>query len=633
MREPADRQMRTKDQVQRQARDHNLDPGLVRAVYAGKGPTGPEVGQSDTGQSQPVQRAPRIEGPVADMEPWVDTTLMRALGIGGFEEPIQQKRVEEKPSVPEPVQCSLRQGGPVADMAPWPDAGFMRALGIGSFEQPIQRKRVDEAPSPADMAACWDQTAALSPANAGLAPIQARAEQVGGDTLGHPVQDWSAVQAAKVAATVASGGGSLPHKDKIQESFGRHDVSGVRAFVGGDAGEQAQAIGASAFATGDAVAFSGTPSLHTAAHEAAHVIQQRAGVVALKGINPSGSLHERHADAVADAVVTGRSAEPLLDAMPSGGGATTDNAIQRGGDPPGGEALQDPLVAAHSLPAFRLDAADLGILRARTNERLSGTKTEFYDAVNRLRGAIEARAKQNMEFVCLILDIGLGVVLPGLGTGLSKIANKLPLKSPELVRKVASPLADEAVARAVIQGATKGATTLLKAYAPELTGAAASSAFLDALKPRFAVGVDRLQDHVYSASDLEVVALFAAFDPAVRNTNTYLVSLAGLVDRFQHQIEPMSQKTFDRTLTHDITRTAHAFYVPDESGTKRLAVLRKKDFAARTVTVSSQIYYDFVSWVSPDMQGIALERTKQVGGQPIEVGPSQIENLEPYGAE
>jgi hypothetical protein len=63
----------------------------------------------------------------------------------------------------------------------------------------------------------------------------------------------------------------LPFADQIQASFGPdHDVSKVRAHVGSDA---ASAMGATAFATDDHVVFDREPDLHTAAHEAAHVVQ------------------------------------------------------------------------------------------------------------------------------------------------------------------------------------------------------------------------------------------------------------------------------------------------------------------------------------------------------------------------
>ncbi len=111
---------------------------------------------------------------------------------------------------------------------------------------------------------------------------------------------------------VQGSGEALPFLDKIQKSFGAHDLSGVRAHIGGKAADAATAIGASAFATGSDVAFASAPDVHTAAHEAAHVVQQRAGVQLLGGVGEAGDKYERQADAVAEAVERGESAEGLL---------------------------------------------------------------------------------------------------------------------------------------------------------------------------------------------------------------------------------------------------------------------------------------------------------------------------------
>ncbi|MEO8336952.1 MAG: DUF4157 domain-containing protein [bacterium] len=117
------------------------------------------------------------------------------------------------------------------------------------------------------------------------------------------------------------GATALPHLDRIQASFGRHDVSGVDAHEGPEAAESASALGAKAFASGNSVVFGVSPDLHTAAHEAAHVVQQRSGVQLKGGMDEPGDAYEQHADAVADAVVAGQSAEALLDEAPSGGSA------------------------------------------------------------------------------------------------------------------------------------------------------------------------------------------------------------------------------------------------------------------------------------------------------------------------
>lgn len=112
----------------------------------------------------------------------------------------------------------------------------------------------------------------------------------------------------------------LPHGATIQACFGHHDISNVRTRTGGAAQAAAEALGANAYARHDRIAFAQSPSLHTAAHEAAHVVQQQsAGAVQFEGaLGDASDVHEQHANAVADAVVAGRSAEGLLDARPSG---------------------------------------------------------------------------------------------------------------------------------------------------------------------------------------------------------------------------------------------------------------------------------------------------------------------------
>ena len=120
--------------------------------------------------------------------------------------------------------------------------------------------------------------------------------------------------------------GSLPYLDSIQHSFGHHDVSSIEAHVGGPAAQASQAMGAEAYATGNRVAFRDAPSLHTAAHEAAHVVQQRAGVQLGDGVGRGGDAYERHADSVADRVASGQSAQDLLDQFGGSGGSP---AVQR----------------------------------------------------------------------------------------------------------------------------------------------------------------------------------------------------------------------------------------------------------------------------------------------------------------
>jgi Domain of unknown function (DUF4157) len=119
---------------------------------------------------------------------------------------------------------------------------------------------------------------------------------------------------AAAARGVATPWSTLPHAGRIQQAFGRHDVSSIQAHVGATAAASATDIRADAYTTGNHVVLGKGTDLFTVAHEAAHVIQQRAGVQLKGGVGSAGDPHERHADAVAARVTAGQSAEPLLDA-------------------------------------------------------------------------------------------------------------------------------------------------------------------------------------------------------------------------------------------------------------------------------------------------------------------------------
>jgi len=131
------------------------------------------------------------------------------------------------------------------------------------------------------------------------------------------------------AAAIRGPGGRLPFLDQIQRAFGRHDVSHIVAHTDDAAAAGARAMGAEAFASGHHVAFAGAPSLHTAAHEAAHVVQQAGGVQLRGGVGAVGDRYEHNADAVADAVVRGASAEPLLDPFAGGSAPAAAPPVQR----------------------------------------------------------------------------------------------------------------------------------------------------------------------------------------------------------------------------------------------------------------------------------------------------------------
>ncbi len=141
----------------------------------------------------------------------------------------------------------------------------------------------------------------------GAVAIPSRA---GGGNAAHKRYIGVAPAPARPSATPTLSGQPLPHFDAIQESFGRYGVGNVTARMGGEAAKAADAIGAEAYASGNDVAFQRAPSLHTAAHEAAHVVQQRGGVQLKGDVGVAGEMAGGSAPSAVQSTAVQREAAP-----------------------------------------------------------------------------------------------------------------------------------------------------------------------------------------------------------------------------------------------------------------------------------------------------------------------------------
>jgi hypothetical protein len=143
----------------------------------------------------------------------------------------------------------------------------------------------------------------------------------------------AALQQAAEAGTRGAGS-PLPYRDAIAAAFGKHSIAEVRAHRDAAAAAAAGFMNAPAYAFGDRIGFVGDPTLRTAAHEAAHVVQQRSGLRLDRHVGRPGDIHERNADAVADRVVSGGSAEALLNSYaPAKAGAAVPQLQRQKPDP------------------------------------------------------------------------------------------------------------------------------------------------------------------------------------------------------------------------------------------------------------------------------------------------------------
>ncbi len=211
-------------------------------------------------------------------------------------------------------------------------------------------------------------------------------------------------EAARGVAGLAT---PLPFLDEIQRSFGRHDVRGIQAHQDERAAASARAIGADAFAMGDHVAFAGPPSLFTAAHEAAHVVQQRRGVQLRGGVGRAGDAYEQHADEVASLVVRGESSEALLSQPAGAPGGAQGADVQRSesgkGATPTTPNVGDPQLGAVMAAIARrsrwiLDQI-ISMLGVQASEAGVIAEADIYAFWSRVLGGADAKARQVTQHI------------------------------------------------------------------------------------------------------------------------------------------------------------------------------------------------------------------------------------------
>ncbi len=128
----------------------------------------------------------------------------------------------------------------------------------------------------------------------------------------------------EVAHRIASSrGGGMPldrgTRLEMEDAFSA-DLGDVRLHTGSDATDLSREIGANAFTIGSDIFFregSGPSNRKLLAHEMTHILQQRGMKPDAYRVGPVGSSHEQEAEAVANKVVSGQSAEVKPSAGPA----------------------------------------------------------------------------------------------------------------------------------------------------------------------------------------------------------------------------------------------------------------------------------------------------------------------------
>lgn len=257
-----------------------------------------------------------------------------------------------------------------------------------------------------------------------------------------------------VSGALATAGDALPYREQLQPLFGEHNLGNIRSVSNGTAQEACAELGALGFAQGERVGFGQAPDLLTAAHEAAHVIQQRAGRTPAAGLSPAGDPLEQQADRVASLVSRGQSAAPALAGLhPTGWSLTPATSAS--------QAVQlrlAPNARAAEIPDKAIDPSDpevIALFRQHgvnsISELLKSTK---YDQLIADRVTFEVQLGQLIMDHFYLFAESIQKMTAGIKRFMEQFINKLkdieydPLRAPvaslllQLVNKISAATAD-----------------------------------------------------------------------------------------------------------------------------------------------------------------------------------------------
>jgi hypothetical protein len=439
---------------------------------------------------------------------------------------------------------------------------------------------------------------------------------------------------------ITDSGTSLPHGDRIQKSFGLHDLSTVAAHSGPSAVQATRSIGAKAYATGNHVVLGrGVNDLHTVAHEAAHVVQQRQGVALQGKVGRHDDAYEQQANAVADRVSKGESAEDLL-GQPSRSHSSS-KAVQRSElderaetNSPSREGSQPGFFDVF-VNGFRLPPADREWLERETGDRMGVAFTKYVDACNAHIAALRSAATFNRDIFLVIADVALALLAPGGGKALAAMLNALPVKSPKLLYAAALPILDNA--GLVVSATFTGAKRALGMAFERGLQQPGNEAFVESLMEGTSVAMQDARAGFRGRSDAEMAVLCSAYDARIATKSAYSARIGGLVQAFKRDVEAIGTTEFDAG--DPVTARAPA------ARTRGIVAIQLDDGKPALVQVDHRIRENarkgkgppellFVGFIDPEMSALAQSSARRCQPGGIQVVPAgavrDLPPLPPY---
>jgi hypothetical protein len=368
------------------------------------------------------------------------------------------------------------------------------------------------------------------------------------------------------------------------------------------------------------VAFRWTPDLFTSAHEAAHVVQQRAGVQLRGGIGEVGDPFEQHADAVAERVVRGESAEHLLTS-----GHAPIAAVQRreaaGTSNATTPSERDLAASVHGEVHDRcVDGPRAGCFLERDDRRALKDQIGFNllsSAENWHAALTDARLVRLCEHESgwnALWEIGfylaMAVVSDGAIAGLGWLGSLA--KSVKSIQSVAPIVNSSGEVAHAMMFAAKGLRIPFRGAVNEAANQTNNAAadFLNTLQNTPTLWAHGVHAGLGAMSDYGLILMVGVTDPHFLTFEHFAAEIGKLLDRWHHQVDEIGMSVGGGR------STSCAWIQPRTGGEPRLArVTRLLGNGGR----AGMYPETFQSWIDPDMQPLALAAWEhEFPGQGIE---------------
>lgn len=269
----------------------------------------------------------------------------------------------------------------------------------------------------------------------------------------------------------------------------------------------------------------------------------------------------------------------------------------------------------------RSGAIDRDWLIQRIGFRMGIAFSKFVDACSEHQRRLREIAADKAEMAGLVLDVVLSFATPGLGRMITRaISRSVPTDASTAVYRLALSAMDRS--DQIVSATTAVGKDIAKNAFKAAVARDEEEQFVQALKQRFSVVLDRIHGNLVNKTDEELSVLYVNYDPEIATFDYYEQQIGQLVRRYQAQVAPIGRGRSEVSQAHVLVTENHAYWIELPQGTY-LGLVETPEIASFGFPARLR----FLGWIGQSMADLAIEKTKQATGRE----PRRVSAADVYG--